>query len=483
MVDLLRKFFETNEIVFFFLYGQVFFVIGLAIASQSRQHSRLALLASSLPFLAVFGIANGLAQWGHVFIPIQATYLSQTLIAAFQFVQVSLLALSFAALMRFGLMLMTPRPVPRRLAAWLPLGLLLVWEVTLVGSWLLSLAPDDKLLIGWEVASRYLLAGPSGIVAALGLYRYSRREIKPLNLPRIERYLQLASLSLVALALLSGLIVPQAPFAPANILNSSLFERSIGVPIQVFLSVFGVFLAYGVIRAMEIFQIEAARVLEEAERTRAVMADRERIGRELHDGTIQSIYAAGLVIESASYLIDDSPNEAKEKLAGVMKSLNNTIREIRRYIFDLRAEPEVASSSLGESLSQMLRDLHVNTLLSVDLAIDGEDPNTLTTERRQHLLRIVREALANTSRHAQAKRVVVRLRWGEAALHLRIADDGVGLARMPGNDKGQGIRNMRERTMLLGGKLTISGQPGRGVVIDLEVPYEYEMTRWDAAVI
>jgi signal transduction histidine kinase len=476
MVDLLHTFFETNRIVFFFLYGQVFFIVGLAIASQSRRHSRLA-LTTSLPFLAIFGISNGLAQWGHVFIPIQATYLPTSWIAALQFAQVSLLALSFAALMRFGLQLMTPEPVPQAWASWLPVGLLMVWEVTLVAGWLLHLAPDAVLLTYWEVIGRYLLAGPAAIIAALGLRGYNQREIKPLNLPRIEHFLRLASLSLAALALLNGLIVPDAPFMPANVLNYSLLERTIGVPIQVFLSIFGLILAYSVIRAMEIFQIETAQALEEAERARVLVADRERIGRELHDGTIQSIYAAGLMIESAAYLIEESPEEAQEKLSRVMKSLNNTIQEIRRYIFDLRAEPEPQLADLAGSLSKMLRDLHVNTLLSVDLTVDGEDPQSLTAEQRRHVLSIVREALTNISRHAQAKRVLVRLQWGLDSLRLRIADDGIGMTDLPKDGRGQGLRNMRERTMLLGGKLTISGQPGRGVVVDLEVPYEYESAK------
>lgn len=472
MADLLRKFFETNETVFFFLYGQVFFVVGLAIALQSRQHSRLA-LSRSVPFLAIFGIANGLAEWGHLFIPIQATYLPANLVAALQFAHVSLLTLSFAALMRFGLQLMAPEPVPYALARWLPIGLLVVWEVSLVGSWIFDIASDDVLLTDWEVLGRYLLAGPSAIVAALGLHEHIQQEIKPLNLPRIEHFLHMASISLAALALLNGFIVPDAPFMPANVLNYSLLERTIGVPIQVFLSIFGVLLAYSVIQAMEIFQIETARVLESAERTRVLMADRERIGRELHDGTIQSIYAAGLVIEGAAYLIDDAPAEAKEKLAEVMKSLNNTIQEIRRYIFDLRAEPEAQAANLAESLSEMLRDLHINTLLSVDLDIDGEDPHVLSAERRQHILRIVREALSNISRHAQAKRVVVRLQWGRDSLRLRIVDDGIGITHLPGDGRGHGLRNMRERTILLGGTLTITGQPGRGVAIDLDVPYAY----------
>ena len=473
MADLLHNFFETNRIVFFFLYGQVFFVVGLAIAFQSRQHSRLA-LSRSLPFLAAFGIANGLAQWGHVFVPIQATYLSAKVIAALQFAQVSLLALSFAVLMRFGLQLIAPEPVPQAWATWLPWGLLIVWEAAFVGSWLLGLAPDDRLLTDWEVIGRYLLAGPAALIAALGLHWHVRKEIRPLNLPRIEGFLRMASASLAALALLNGLVVPDAPFAPANLLNYSLLERIIGVPIQFFLSIFGVTLAYSVIRALEIFEIETVQVLDEAERARMLMADRERIGRELHDGTIQSIYAAGLMLESAAYLISDSPVEAKHKLAEVMKSLNHTIQDIRRYIFDLRAEPKVETDELADGVAEMLRDLRVNTLLSVDLAVDGDDPHLFNAERREHVLSIVREALTNVSRHAQAKRVVMRLQWGADALRLRISDDGVGMTSLPVDGKGQGLRNMRERTMLLGGKLTISGQPSRGVIIDLEVPYEYE---------
>ncbi len=478
MTDLLRGFFETNKTVFFFLYGQVFFVVGLAIASQSRQHSRLA-LTKSLPFLAIFGIANGLAQWGQVFIPIQITYLPVRLIAALYFAQTSLLALSFAALMRFGLQLMAPELVSQRWATWLPIGLFMAWGVTLIGSWLLHLAPDELLLTYWEVFGRYCLAGPSAITAALGLHKHIQREIQLLDLPRIEHFLRMASLSLAALALLNGLVVPDAPFVPANVLNYSLLERTIGVPIQVFVSIFGLLLAYSVIRAMEIFQIETARVLEEAERAQVLMADRERIGRELHDGTIQSIYAAGLMLESVTYLMDDSPGEAKGKLAEVMRSLNSTIQEIRRYIFDLRAEPTTEAAELGRGLSKMLRDLQVNTLLSVDLSVDGDDPFLLTTEQRRHVLSIVRETLTNISRHAHAKRVVVRLHWGAGSMRLRIADDGIGMTDLPSDGRGQGVRNMRERTMLLGGELSISGQPGRGVVIDLEVPYEYKALKRD----
>jgi signal transduction histidine kinase len=470
MVDWLRQFFDTNQVVLFFLYGQVFFVVGLAIAVQSRRHSRLALV-SSLPSLAVFGVASGLAQWGHVFVPIQTAYLDAQQVSGLEFVRITLQALSFAALMRFGLMLMSPRPVAPGWATWMPVGVLLGWDLALIGCWLAQVAPDQILLMYGDALGHYVIAGPAALIAAVGLNHHVRHEIKPLNLPAIEKFLRLASWSLVSLAVFSISFVPYAPFLPANVLNHDLLKRTIGVPVEVFLSILGVALAYGVIRAMEIFQIETALALEEASRTRVLMADRERIGRELHDGTIQSLYAAGLMIESASYLMDESHDQSKAKLAQVMQSLNDTIQEIRRYIFDLRSEPQAGSSDLEHSLSQLAGDLRINTLLSVDVVLDGHDPHELSPEQQQHILRIVQEAFVNTARHAQAKRVSVRLQWAEERLRLRIADDGIGLTASPNAGRGHGLRNMRERANLLGGRLTVKSQPGRGVVIELEAPY------------
>ncbi len=473
MVYWLHQFFETNRFFFMFVYGQVFFAMGLAIALQSRRHSRLSLVRC-LPFLAVFGVANGLAQWGKMFIPIQAAYLSPHQISAMEFVRVSLLALSFASLMRFGLQLLAPKPIPQGWATWLPVALMVAWEAALVGSWLLEVAPEEVLLVWGEALSYYCLAGPSAFVAALGLHHHVQQEIRPRNLLAIERHLRTASLSLIILAAMQIVFVAGAAFSPGYTSNRDLLERHIGVPVYVFLSILGVILAYSMIRAMEIFQIEIGQALQEAARTRLLMADRERIGRELHDGTIQSIYAAGLVLESASYLIDDSPVKARTNLAEVMQSLNDTIQEIRRYIYDLRAEPEAESIHLDQNLAQLARDMDINALLTVDVVVEGKDPHRLTPGQHQHILRIAQEGFVNTARHARAKRVNVRLQWGEDRLNLRIADDGIGFAFLSNDRRGQGLRNMRERADLLGGVLAIGSELGGGVVIDLEVPYRVE---------
>jgi TRAP-type C4-dicarboxylate transport system permease small subunit len=102
-----REFFDLNQTIILFVYGQVFFVLGLAITWQSRRHSRLD-LARSLGWLGAFGLAHGLHEWGDIFIPIQAEYLSQGWIETLLLLQVCLLALSFAFLFQFGVETLRP---------------------------------------------------------------------------------------------------------------------------------------------------------------------------------------------------------------------------------------------------------------------------------------------------------------------------------------------------------------------------------------
>jgi hypothetical protein len=111
MTGTLQSLFAINRPLVFFVYGLVFFVLGLAITLQSRRHSRLS-LARRLHWLALFGYIHGLHEWGDVFIPIQATYLPPPAINILQAVQLGLLAISFTCLFQFGVDLLRPaRPV------------------------------------------------------------------------------------------------------------------------------------------------------------------------------------------------------------------------------------------------------------------------------------------------------------------------------------------------------------------------------------
>lgn len=109
MITLLREWFSVNRPLVFFVYGQVFFVLGLAIALQSRRYSRLN-LARSLPWLTGFGFLHGLNEWGDLFIPIQSQFLGDPILAFLNTVQHYMLAASFALLFQVGIKLLRPLP-------------------------------------------------------------------------------------------------------------------------------------------------------------------------------------------------------------------------------------------------------------------------------------------------------------------------------------------------------------------------------------
>ena len=141
------------------------------------------------------------------------------------------------------------------------------------------------------------------------------------------------------------------------------------------------------------------------------------------------------------------PDRAQAQLGRVMDNLNKTIQDVRRYIFDLRSD--MPDETLSSGITSLLRDFHINTLLETDLEITGTPVPMHSMERRGHVFQIVREALANTAKHAQAHYVKIHLCYNEDALDLTISDDGIGMEQLL-ISKGYGLRNIRERVRLSG---------------------------------
>ncbi len=480
MRQILLQFFHTNHVVIYATYGQVFFVLGLAIALQSRKYSRLE-LAGSLPLLAGFGLSHGLVEWGHVFIPIQAEYLPGSIVQLLYLGQSFLLVTSFTLLLRFGVQLNTPELFSPRWGHMVPWAWYGVWWASLFAAWLFGAASPSRLLNDWEIISRYTMAFPGAALAAYGLRRHALARIQPMALPHIIAFLRLAGWALAVYAFFGGLVGPAASFFPANWLNYGLVERLTGIPVPVFRSLCGLVLTYGMIRALEVFQLETDRLIEEMEQRYLLTSERERIGRELHDGTIQAIYAAGLMIEDAARRLTDEPAVAHARLDQAMNSLNQTIQDIRRYIFELHRAS--SSTNLEEEIETLIKDLRVNTLIEVKLQAEGQPAYELSPDRRQHIVQIVREALSNVARHARACQVDVSLRWHRDGLILEIRDDGIGFevadallndddgAPLAGSS-GHGLGNMRRRAGLLGGRLEIMSAPGQGTRLRLDVSYD-----------
>ena len=206
----------------------------------------------------------------------------------------------------------------------------------------------------------------------------------------------------------------------------------------------------------------------------AVLEERERIGMDLHDGVIQSIYAVGLILEHSRLLMDSEPQRARARIEQAVNDLNSTIRDIRAYILDLRPH-QLHDEDLIQGIKRLVIEFRANTLVNAVLHTPSEALSSLSGERASVLFHICQEALANVAKHAQSMNVDVSL-WAtaERAL-LEIRDDGRGFdLNKVKFTLGHGLPNMQTRARNVGGDVDISTEPGKGTSILAWVPFTNE---------
>jgi nitrate/nitrite-specific signal transduction histidine kinase len=221
--------------------------------------------------------------------------------------------------------------------------------------------------------------------------------------------------------------------------------------------------------------IENARLHEQVHRL-AVVDERDRISRDLHDSVIQSIYAVTLSLDDVPELVEEAPDEARRRADDAIDALHAVIRDIRNFIFGLRPLL-LDSGSLLDGLRVLATELHRNTAIEVD--IGGEEPDDLPIEVVAELLAIAREALANVARHSRAKRAWLRVASVNGDLQIEIADDGHGFSPdAPAADRGHhGLANMRARAEHLRGSFAVERRDGGGTRIILTVPIAPRINR------
>ncbi len=210
-------------------------------------------------------------------------------------------------------------------------------------------------------------------------------------------------------------------------------------------------------------RLETEEQLRRAEREVQMLADRERIGRDLHDLVIQRLFAAGMGAQALSSQI--SHPDQQQRLQGIVDELDETIREIRSVIFGLQPRPQ-AGTGVRADVLQVLDDergaLGFEPHLRLDGLIDGL-PQSVAAE----LLATLREALSNVARHASATEARVTIIAGDA-LRLRVEDDGRGIPTDA--PTGNGLRNMSTRAARLGGSCHVAPGADGGTLLEWTVP-------------
>jgi signal transduction histidine kinase len=207
--------------------------------------------------------------------------------------------------------------------------------------------------------------------------------------------------------------------------------------------------------------LEVARSREDKERL-LLFEDRDRIGRDLHDLVIQRLFAVGLALQGAARMVAEEQVQAR--LERSVEDLDATIREIRRTIFALAASP--GSADVQSELVRMVESAAQTLKFRPNLDLRGPVRTRVPTEVVPDLLAVLREALSNASRHAEARHVDVVVSVGDD-LTLTVADDGKGI---PEGAVQSGLRNMRRRAEQRGGAFTVQSATGEGTTLVWQVP-------------
>ena len=202
----------------------------------------------------------------------------------------------------------------------------------------------------------------------------------------------------------------------------------------------------------------------------AVLAERLRLSREIHDTLLQNVVGLALQFDALAEGLDTLTAEAKYRLVRIRKQVEGYVREARQSIYELRSPSPPSCPDLVRSLTEF--GAHTAGVLIFESHVEG-DPPEYSPRLRRALIRIGQEAITNAVRHAGATRLSLDIRFEPDAIGLRVADDGCGFdvdrAQSEADDH-YGLISMRERAEDIGAQLEIASAKGHGTTVTLRAP-------------
>jgi signal transduction histidine kinase len=221
---------------------------------------------------------------------------------------------------------------------------------------------------------------------------------------------------------------------------------------------------------LQAFAAQAAIAMELAERRQdaeevAVLKDRDRIARDLHDLAIQRLFATGMTLQSAGRFIEHA--EASERVARAVDDLDDTIKIIRSTIFGLRTRGGHGEDRLRARAVQLAGEAAPVLGFAPSVRMEGLLDTDVPKEIADHVVAVLSEALTNIARHACAARAEVALTTDGREVRLSVTDNGVGI---PAGGRRSGLSNMAERAEQLGGRLDLGEPEGGGTTLVWRVP-------------
>lgn len=475
----------------YFIYGLAFFCMGLLVLAEGGRASDVR-LRRALPPLAGFGLVHAAHEWMEMYVLMghPATPLEMSIMSA---LQLASLAFSFISLAAFGSFLLAENEVTRRLILLIPIGLQAVWVFGLyhfrgeyVGQTLWDVA---------DVWTRYTLAMPSAVLTAVGLIA-QQRAFRRSGLIRFGQDALWAAITFGWYGLLGQFFAKATPLFPSDVINQQTFYELFGFPIQLFRAATAVAAALFVIRFLRAFQVEtehkiadlqAARLEESQQReimrgelfrrvVAAQEAERQRIARDLHDETGQSLTAIGMGLRGLAGKLSPRNKEALGTLHTLESLTADSLKELQRLISDLRPS-HLDDLGLSAALRWYAGRIQEHAPVNVRVDIVGEECN-LDEAMKIAIFRIIQESLNNIIKHAHATHANIYLRFEEKNVRINVRDNGIGFdleraRQQRASRPSLGLAGMQERAALLGGTVSVQSKPGYGTEVEALIPYHH----------
>lgn len=482
----MADFFIDNIIIVFFFYGLAFYSMGLAVLLEISHSSELD-FAQALRPLAGFGLIHGCHEWFEMGLIIHTRLTGDVEPDWVFYLRLLLLSVSFLMLLAFGIRLILGPGKTRQY--WILLGaVILLWGFGLLLIFLGS-SPKRSELVAADVYTRYALAIPGAALTCWGLILQGRSLAKS----GMINYAWDAWIAAGAFALygaIGQLFASPSILFPSVYLNSDVFLRWIGFPIQGFRALMAIIAAIFIIRSLRAFDEENRRriqALSEAQKTeqkrlqalraellhRTVQAqeqERQRIARELHDETGQTLTALGMGLQGMALTIPNNPQRAIQQAGQLQKLAATGVTDLQRLVSGLHP-PHLDELGLMPALRWYAQE--VNKFYHIPVTVSGAVPeDDISSEARMTVFRIAQEAVTNAIRHAQADKIMIDLEMLDSEICLRVEDNGQGFdvdAVMGGDELNfLGLMGMTERASLIGGDCQIQSRRGKGTIVEVK---------------
>jgi signal transduction histidine kinase len=499
-------------IAIYFLYGVAFYSMGLALLVESGRASELG-FARSMRLLAGFGLLHGIHAWLDMFEFGFKTYASLSFPMWARWITLAVLVTSFLALLAFGEHLYTRETYGRETHWRLTIGAFIWYALSYMIVRFVYNINEVQWLDAANVLARYVLGIPSGLMACWALWQ-ERGIFRERGMGTFGRALTIAAVALALYGVVGQFITGSSVIFPSYIINEDRFFEFFGFPVHLFRAVMATVVAVAMIHVLRVLEVEnqqrldaaetakldaerlsraelerlnaelqiandeTARLLREVQRrdalrgellqriTAAQESERQRIARELHDGTGQALTGVALGLRGLAAQVNSNPELVAHRLSVLENMATTSLGELRHLVNDLRP-PQLDDMGLVAALRWMVNRFKDQGHPEVNLEVEGT-PYALPSDVETTLFRIAQEGLTNTAKHAQANRVTVTLDFSDQ-LTLTVRDDGIGFdtsaLQAEGLRAAWGLAGIQERANLINAHFEIHSTPGQGTTV------------------